>query len=198
MTKTLWEQIKGALWEFQAGPNPKAKAFSKKKQTASVAPTFMPVFQPQQPPKPRKRVYQTVPKKFEKNKLLEPEVLPKTQIPKKKPKVPRGKPKKDKIAEWENKGKPSWNDVLNDPALRVEEVVKKPPKRNKLFYPSQVTEKQRHLLFMNPGEIPIKNAILAYVNGTEMPAWTIPFAEHLSYKQGSLDACYYRPRSVPK
>ena len=39
---------------------------------------------------------------------------------------------------------------------------------------------------MNPGEIPIKNAILAYVNGTEMPAWTIPFAEHLSYKQGSL------------
>ena len=62
--------------------------------------------------------------------------------------------------------------MLNDPALRVEEVAKKPPKRNKLFYPSQVTDKQKHLLFMNPGEKPMKLAIVAYMTGGEQPAWT--------------------------
>ena len=187
MTKSLWQQIKNALWEFQAGPNPKAKAFSKKKEPASKGPAFIPIFQPQKaPPAPRQRVYETVPKKFKENKLLQPSVLPKEDIPKQKPKVPKGKPKKDQPADWENKGKANWNEVLNDPALRIEEIVKKPAKRNKLFYPSQIGEKQRHLLFMNPGEIPIKNAILAYINGSEMPAWTTPFAEHLSFKEGSL------------
>ena len=150
MTKSWWDQIKNALWEFQAGPNPKAKAFSKKKEPARKGPAFIPVFQPQQaPPAPRKRVYETVPKKFKENKLLQPGVLPKKEIPKKKPKVPKGKKQKDQTADWENKGKANWNQVLNDPALRVEEIVKKPPKRNKLFYPSQIGEKQRHLLFMS-------------------------------------------------
>ena len=81
MTKSLWQQIKNALWEFQAGPNPKAKAFSKKKEPASKGPAFIPIFQPlKAPPAPRQRVYETVPKKFKENKLLQPSVLPKEDI----------------------------------------------------------------------------------------------------------------------
>ena len=181
---SAWQQIKNALWQIQAGPYPGKKPYSKKAEPARQAPTFF--AQPARPATERKPTDRQVAKKFEKNKLLQPEVLPKNKIPKKKPKVPKGKPKKDKTAEWENKGKPSWNDVLDDPALRVEEAAKKPPKRNKLFYPSQITDKQRHLLFMNPGEKPMKLAILAFMNNTELPAWTNPFKDYLTYKAGHL------------
>ena len=152
-----WQKIKKAFWDFQKGPHPGVKAYTKKQQAARKGPTLIPIFtQPAQPlaAKPAvKRPHRDIPKKFEPNKLLQPEVLPKKDIPQKKPSVPKGKPKKDQPTEWENKGKPSWNEVLNDPALRVEEVAKKPPKRNKLFYPSQVSDKQKHLL-LNPVKNP--------------------------------------------
>ena len=80
MTKSLWQQIKNALWEFQAGPNPKAKAFSKKKQTPGKTRAFVPILQqPTVKPEPRKRIRSTVPKKFKENKLLQPGVLPKKE-----------------------------------------------------------------------------------------------------------------------
>ena len=147
--KTWWDQFKSSFWKFQAGPHPGAKPYSKKKQAPRKGPVFIPTFAQQMKPLPAKpavhRPKREIPKKFEPNKLLQPEVLPKKDIPKKKPRVPKGKVKIDKPAEWENKGKPSWNEVLNDPALRVEEIAEKPAKRNKLFYPSQITVKQRSL-----------------------------------------------------
>jgi len=181
MGKSIWDQIKDSFWKFQSGPYPGVKPYTKKKQTASKGKPFIPIFRTAEPKKPYE-----IPDRFKPNKLLQSEVIEKKDIPKQKPKIPKWKPKKDQTAEWENKGKASWNDVLNDPSLRVEEVAKKPSKRNKLFYPSQIGDKQKHLLFMNPGEKPMKLAIVAFVTGGEMPAWTFPFTEHITYKDGRL------------
>ena len=80
MTST-WEKIKKAFRDFQKGPYPGVKAYTKKKQAARKGPTLIPIFtQPAQklPTQPAvKRPHRDVPKKFKPNKLLQPEVLPK-------------------------------------------------------------------------------------------------------------------------
>ena len=45
-----WQKIKKAFWDFQKGPHPNVKAYTKKKQAARKGPTLIPVFT--QPAKP--------------------------------------------------------------------------------------------------------------------------------------------------
>ena len=76
------------------------------------------------------------------------------------------------------------------PQQRVErietEAVKEKVKKNRRFFPVDMSKKRKHLLFMNPGDVPIKEAIRALSQNTELPVWTTPFRDQLVLKGGRL------------
>ena len=94
-------------------------------------------------------------------------------------------------ADWEEKkSEKNWNEVLDTPQQRVErietEAVKEKVKKNRRFFPVDMPKKRKHLLFMNPGDVPIKEAIRALAQNTELPVWTTPFRDQLVLKGGRL------------
>ena len=64
--------------------------------------------------------------------------------------------------------------------------MKEKVKKNRRFFPVDMSEKRKHLLFMNPGDVPIKEAIRALSQNTELPVWTTPFRDQLVLKGGRL------------
>ena len=65
--------------------------------------------------------------------------------------------------------------VLKQKPVKMEKMVRQP-----------VSRKRKHLLFMNPGNIPIGQAIRAINNGEALPPWARPFKDQLSLSDGRL------------
>ena len=87
----------------------------------------------------------------------------------------------------ENAGE-NWNQFLEKPQERVSRIItaKKPQRPQPIFKPIPITKKRKHLLFMNPGDGPITEAIYALARGGMMPGWCTPFLRNLYEKGGSL------------
>ena len=69
---------------------------------------------------------------------------------------------------------------------RVDRVLQqKPPKMEKMMR-QPVSGKRKHLLFMNPGNVPIGQAVRALNNGEPLPPWAKPFKDQLSLSDGRL------------
>ena len=90
-------------------------------------------------------------------------------------------------AEVEDK---SWNTHIDTPQERVDRLdnakTKLKVKQSRRFYPSTMTKKQKHLLFMGPGDEAIHKAVVSLQTGTEFPTWAEPFRAHLTAKNGKL------------
>ena len=90
-------------------------------------------------------------------------------------------------AEVEDK---SWNTHIDTPQERVDrldnEKTKLKVKQSRRFYPSTMTKKQKHLLFMGPGDEAIHKAVVSLQTGTEFPTWAEPFRAHLTANNGKL------------
>ena len=155
--------------DFQKGPG--FKAYSKKKPTQTKA----------WKPRSRKPTQAAQSRLNEVERQLEPAQL--KEKPKTVPKPPKGL-KPTVKQEWERKV-PNYNEILESATDRVESLMVKKPKR-RMFLESSVDKAQRHLLFMNPGKIPIQEAMLALQNGSELPTWTKPFEKELRLENGKL------------
>jgi len=68
----------------------------------------------------------------------------------------------------------------------VDRVLKQKPVKMEKMVRQPVSKKRKHLLFMNPGNIPIGQAIRAINNGEALPPWARPFKDHLSLSDGRL------------
>ena len=82
----------------------------------------------------------------------------------------------------------NWNEFLEKPQERVSRIMTAPKAKRPqpVFRPVPMTKARKHLLFMNPGDVPISEAIYAISRGSEMPGWTTPFSKNLSQKDGRL------------
>ena len=84
-----------------------------------------------------------------------------------------------------------WNTALDKPQERVARIITagKSKKPQPVFKTIPMGKAQRNLLFMNPGDKPIGEAIMALTRGGLMPEWTWPFRQYLYAKGGTL---YFR------
>ena len=60
------------------------------------------------------------------------------------------------------------------------------PKASNIKTSDRISKKRKHLLFMNPGDVPIQTASLAIRQGSPLPAWATPFRFQLGIKGGRL------------
>ena len=88
-----------------------------------------------------------------------------------------------------------WNTALEAPQQRVQRIMtaSKAKKPQPVFKTIPMSKVQRNLLFMNPGDKPIGEAIVALTRGGLMPEWTYPFTQYLYAKGGTL---YFRDQRV--
>ena len=79
-----------------------------------------------------------------------------------------------------------WNTALEAPQQRVQRIMtaSKAKKPQPVFKTIPMSKAQRNLLFMNPGDKPIGEAIVALTRGGLMPEWTFPFRQYLYAKGG--------------
>ena len=96
-------------------------------------------------------------------------------------------------ADWERTRKAIWAKVLglDSPAVRVEKIVGRrglPDGEAPTIEIGRepMSGKRKHLLFINPGDKPLRLAIEALYYGKPMPAWTRNFRDQLSLKDGVL------------
>ena len=75
---------------------------------------------------------------------------------------------------------------LESAQSRVDRVLKQKPVKMEKMVRQPVSRKRKHLLFMNPGNVPIGQAIRAINNGEQLPPWARPFKDHLSLSDGRL------------
>ena len=75
---------------------------------------------------------------------------------------------------------------LESAQSRVDRVLKQKPVKMEKMVRQPVSRKRKHLLFMNPGNIPIGQAIRAINNGEQLPPWARPFKDQLSLSDGRL------------
>ena len=79
-------------------------------------------------------------------------------------------------------------DYPDTPEQRVDRILKVPDKKVKAVsrLTQDLSRKRKHLLFMNPGDVPIQTAILALARGERLPAWAVPFRNQLGLTNGRL------------
>ena len=82
-----------------------------------------------------------------------------------------------------------WNTQLDAPQQRVERIItaKKASRPQPVFREIPMGKAQRNLLFMNPGDAKIIEAMAAISQGGLMPEWTTPFRNNLYVKRPALD-----------
>ena len=89
-----------------------------------------------------------------------------------------------------------WNERLERPQQRGERIFTatkaKRPEHTQVLKPIPMSKKQKHLLFMNPGDVPIKEAIRALSQNTELPVWTTPFRDQLVLKGAFRGSVVFR------
>ena len=88
-----------------------------------------------------------------------------------------------------------WNTALEAPQQRVQRIMtaKKAKKPQPVFKAIPMGKAQRNLLFMNPGDKPIGEAIVALTRGGLMPEWSYNFRQYLYAKVGTL---YFRDNRI--
>ena len=67
---------------------------------------------------------------------------------------------------------------------RIEDVPEQKVKET--IVRDNISKKRKHLLFMNPGDLPIQTATLSLRSQQPLPAWAIPFRYNLGIKGGRL------------
>ena len=88
---------------------------------------------------------------------------------------PKGGATREKIGE-------DWNQHLEEPQERVERIFTAPRSRRPEPYRKapEMSGAQRNLLFMNPGDDKIEEAVYWLRYGGEQPPWVNAFRNHLS------------------
>ena len=66
---------------------------------------------------------------------------------------------------------------------RIEDVPEQKVKET--IVSDNISKKRKHLLFMNPGDLPIQTATLSLRTQQPLPAWAIPFRYNLGIKGGA-------------
>ena len=70
---------------------------------------------------------------------------------------------------------------------RVDRIMKhEKPKSSSASLKVPLSRPRKHLLFMNPGDVPVGAAITSIAYNTPLPAWTHPFRNFLSVNGGKL------------
>ena len=90
--------------------------------------------------------------------------------------------------DWDPAVGEDWNAELEKPQERVTRILtaKKSKTPQSVIGRKPMSKTQRNLLFMNPGDNKISEAIVALTRGGLMPEWTDPFRKNLHAKDGTL------------
>ena len=76
---------------------------------------------------------------------------------------------------------------MEDAQGRVDRIVGAEPQKKQVPPGGdQISRKRKHLLFMNPGDVPIQAAMVALNNNRPLPAWARPFRYQLGMSNGRL------------
>ena len=76
---------------------------------------------------------------------------------------------------------------MEDAQGRVDRIVGAEPQKKQVPQGgNQISRKRKHLLFMNPGDVPIQAAMVALNNNQPLPAWARPFRSQLGMANGRL------------
>ena len=75
---------------------------------------------------------------------------------------------------------------MEDPQARVDRIVREPDKKLIPVRGDNISRKRKHLLFMNPGDLPIQAAMVSLNNNQPLPAWAAPFRNQLGMRNGRL------------
>ena len=104
----------------------------------------------------------------------------------KKPEKP--KPKKLKRFKAKIEQDEKEVDFPDTPDQRVDRILKVPEKDIKATarLTQDISRPRKHLLFMNPGDVPIHTAVQALANNQPLPAWAAPFRNQLGLANGRL------------
>ncbi len=123
------------------------------------------------------------PKAFKKKQFF------RKKAPKPKPRVPKEIVRVKKRVKSKFEKEIEVIDLTGDsPELRMEKIrdrkVYKP--LNKVATKRTISRKHKHLLFMNPGDEKIMEALYAFQGGTQLPKWAWAFQNNLKNKDGRL------------
>jgi len=122
---------------------------------------------------------------FQKKKLFRPKIKPNS-----KPKVPkqlvRVKPQPRSAIERDEDVVEIIDLSAEDRVVRVQDRRKLVPIRKLVMSKPQMSSKRKQMLFMNPGDEKIMQAVYALSQGARLPSWANKFANHLTVKGGRL------------
>ena len=110
----------------------------------------------------------------------------KKKLFKKKPKPPKKKKKILKRTKARIEQDEKEIDYPDTPEQRVDRILEVPDVKAVSRLTQDLSQKRKHLLFMNPGDLPIHTAVLALAEGGALPAWALPFRNQLGLKNGRL------------
>ena len=136
-------------------------------------------------PPVRRKIPKPAPKSFQRKKVF------RAKAPKARPRVPKEIVRVRKKAKVKTKFEKDIEviDLTGDsPELRMEKI-----RDRKVFKPlsqvvtrQTVSRKHKHLLFMNPGDEKIMEALIAFERGWQLPKWAHAFQDNLKAKDGRL------------
>ena len=104
----------------------------------------------------------------------------------KKPKPPQKKKKILKRTKARIEQDEKEIDYPDTPEQRVDRILEVPDVKAVSRLTQDLSQKRKHLLFMNPGDLPIHTVVLALAEGGALPAWALPFRNQLGLKNGRL------------
>ena len=191
----LQKAIKDTLYDFQLGPKGQKKKPRKRKPKFLLrrVPLKRKVDEHRRPIEKGTQRTRKAPKEIVRPKLVHLPARTRYMIKRERVLVDPPKSVQHEVVPWEQQIEErdtGINEQIDTPQERVNRVVSEPVKekvrKNRQFYDNTLSERRRHLLFMNPGTLKINKAIRALVSGSALPPWAAPFQQHLAVKKGAL------------
>ena len=189
--KRVWAAIVETLDEFQGGPDRPSKPKKKKRPK----PRWMAMRARKLPSAPLRRDVQAQRRPQLKRNLAPKRVTvyQKKHVPlrirRERAVIARAEP----VQEWEQKideDDSKLSELPDEPQERVKRMLSEPAKKEirkaRRFYETNMSQKRKHLLFMNPGTQKLKEAAAALFTNGDLPVWCQPFRENIKIVKGQM------------